>query len=198
MQMPPLETERLLIRPFCLDDLPTIYRILDVELAEPGSEPDPGHAYSARERWLRWTVLGYDEFAALMQPPYGDRAVVLRESGELIGACGFAPVLLPFEQIPALGAALPAGIPARTTSEVGLYWAIAPAHQRRGYAAEAGRALIEYGLRALSLKRLVATTTYANAASIAVMRKIGMQVHRNPYSEPPWMQVVAVMESVVA
>ncbi len=63
------------------------------------------------------------------------------------------------------------------------------------YAAEAGRALIEYGFRALSLKRIVATTTYDNEASIAVMRKIGMAVHRNPYSEPPWMQIVAVRES---
>jgi hypothetical protein len=32
--MPPLETTRLLIRPFVLEDLQDVYHLLDVELAE--------------------------------------------------------------------------------------------------------------------------------------------------------------------
>ena len=34
MHMPPLETVRLLIRPFDMDDLDAIYQLLDVDLAE--------------------------------------------------------------------------------------------------------------------------------------------------------------------
>ncbi len=38
MSMPPLQTERLIIRPFTMDDLDTIHHILDVELAEGNTD----------------------------------------------------------------------------------------------------------------------------------------------------------------
>ena len=40
---------------------------------------------------------------------------------------------------------------------------------------------------------IIATTTDDNAASIAVMRKVGMVVERNPLPEPPWFQVVGIL-----
>jgi ribosomal-protein-alanine N-acetyltransferase len=45
------------------------------------------------------------------------------------------------------------------------------------------------------LQRVVATTTYNNAASIRVMQKLGMTIERNPLPDPPWFQVVGVLES---
>jgi ribosomal-protein-alanine N-acetyltransferase len=77
--------------------------------------------------------------------------------------------------------------------EVGLYWAVAPRHQRRGYAAEAGRALADYALGQLGLWRIVATTDHDNLASQRVMQKLGMALHRNPGGEPPYFQVVGVL-----
>jgi hypothetical protein len=44
------------------------------------------------------------------------------------------------------------------------------------------------------LRRVVATTWYDNAASTAVMRRIGMTVQHNPWPTPPWFQVVGALE----
>src|SRR5919202_622879 len=108
--------------------------------------------------------------ARLHQPPYGDRALALRGTREVVGACGYVPCLAPFGQIPALRLSTDATL-GRTSTEFDLYWAVSPAHQRRGYATEAARALIAYAFEELSLARIVATTSYDNAPSIGVMHR---------------------------
>ena len=189
MRVPILKTERLLIREFTSEDLEAVHRLLDIEL-------DGGLAtIGQRRRWLEWTVLAYSELAALQQAPYNDRAIVLEQTGELIGACGFAPCLAPFSQIPGLGEPAAKGALSWSSPEVGLYWAVSPSHQRQGYATEAGGALVTYGFKTLGLQRLVATTTYSNIASIAVMKKLGMQVERNSLTEPAWLQVVGFLHN---
>jgi hypothetical protein len=50
------------------------------------------------------------------------------------------------------------------------------------------------GARASGGPPSVATTEHANIASIGVMRKLGMRIERNSLSEPPWLQVVGVLE----
>lgn len=77
MRVPTLETERLLIRPFALNDLDVIQQILDVELARAEFGTEGAKSLSERTQWLQWTILNYEELAKLYQPPYGDRAVVL-------------------------------------------------------------------------------------------------------------------------
>jgi RimJ/RimL family protein N-acetyltransferase len=199
MRIPPLRTERLLIREFVVGDLHAVHRLLDVELAGADTGTEGALTLEARRRWLDWTVLGYEQLAYLRQPPYGDRAVALKSTGELVGACGLVPCLAPFDQIPALrlraaGASAPTAS-AHFLPEVGLYWAIAPAHRRHGYATEAAQALIAYAFTTLHLHRIVATTTHDNAASIGVMRKLGMRVERNPYPQPSWLQTVGVLKN---
>ena len=44
------------------------------------------------------------------------------------------------------------------------------------------------------LRRVIAETDEVNAASIGVMRKLGMRIERNAIGEPPWLQVVGVLE----
>ena len=127
------------------------------------------------------------------QPPYGDRAIVLKANGEVIGSVGYVPCLNPFDQIPELrSSSEPSG---HYTTEFGMFWAIDPKHQRQGYATEAARAMIVHAFGELRLKRVIATTDYANAASQAVMRKAGMTLTRNPLPEPRWLQVVGVLEN---
>jgi RimJ/RimL family protein N-acetyltransferase len=198
LQMPILETERLRIRPFNLGDIDDVHRVLDVELAESDFGSEGAMTREQREHWLLWTTLNYEEMARLYQPPYGERAVVLKDTGDLVGAIGNVPCLDAFGQLPGLSSA-PSG-PARRlfTTEFGLFWAIAPEYQCRGYATEAARAVIGYGFAQLKLLRIVATTAYDNAASIGVMRKLGMRVERNPYPDPPWLQVVGVLENAEA
>jgi [ribosomal protein S5]-alanine N-acetyltransferase len=146
-----------------------------------------------RAAWLQWTVLNYVQLAQLYQPPYGERAVVHKATGKLIGACGFVPCLDAFEQLPGLALTTAASPPWLTTPEVGLFYAISPAFQCQGYATEAAQALVDYAFQQLRLKRIVATTTFDNAASMGVMRKLGMHITRNPYPEPSWLQVVGIL-----
>ena len=194
IQMPLLKTPRLLIRPFFLSDLPEVHRLLDVELRQAGLPDEEIMTLEGRAQWLQWSVLNYDQLAQLNQPPYGDRGVILRSTGQLIGACGFVPCLMPFEQLPGFVAGKSSGAPALSTTEFGLFYSISPEHQRLGYASEAVRALVDYAFQHLQLKRVIATTTYDNVASVGVMRKLGMRIEKNPHPEPPWMQVVGVLE----
>jgi len=180
MRMPTLETVRLNVRELTPADLSAVHESLDAG--------DPA-ARDARRRWLEWTVASYTQLAELKQPPYGDRAVVLRKADTLIGLCGLVPCLGPYA--PLLGDSESK----RAAPEVGLYWAISAEHRRRGYATEAGRALLDYAFDTLRLRRVIATTTYDNTASMGVMRKLGMQLHSNPRSEPEWLQIVGVIDA---
>jgi RimJ/RimL family protein N-acetyltransferase len=193
--MPPLETARLLIRPFVMADLDAVHQILDLELSEADFGSEGAQSLEERRQWLEWAVLNYDQLAKLYQPPYGDRAIVLKRTGQLIGAIGYVPCMAPFGQLPSFAAGLDEATRRLATPELGLYYALAPAHQRQGYTSEAAAAMVEYAFGQMSLRRVIATTTYDNQASMGVMRKIGMRIERNPLPDPPWMQVVGIIEN---
>ena len=78
---------------------------------------------------------------------------------------------------------------------VGMYWMLDPAHRGNGYATEAAAALIAYGFGEMRLQRIVATTEHTNTASQAVMSRLGMRLDRNPEPEPPWFQVVGMLDA---
>jgi RimJ/RimL family protein N-acetyltransferase len=47
-------------------------------------------------------------------------------------------------------------------------------------------------------RRIVASTEYENQASRRVMQNLGMTVHVNPFHEPPWFQVLGVLNNPAA
>ena len=106
-----LETERLRVRPLSAGDAEAVRAV--------SGEPHPG--------WLEWTAATYGQLEALRQPPYGERAICLREGGELVGMVGVVPSMGPFAQLPGFGGAI--GPADRLRPEVGLYWAVAPEHR---------------------------------------------------------------------
>jgi RimJ/RimL family protein N-acetyltransferase len=193
--MPLLESARLIIRPFSMLDLEDVHHLLDIELGGGDRDTESMDTLSERKKWLEWTVLNYEQLAKLHQPPYGDRAVILKSAGKLIGVCGFVPSLLPFEQLPGFEIGSRSRCETTNTTEFGLFYAISPIHQRRGYATEAARIMVDYAFQHLHVKRVIATTDYDNIPSMAVMCKLGMRIKKNPYPEPPWLQVVGVIES---
>jgi RimJ/RimL family protein N-acetyltransferase len=189
--LPILTTDRLTIRPFTLDDLATAWAIGDRCFGDGSRTSNPDDIEGYRPM-LTWQSLAPRMLAQLAQPPYGDRAVVLTSTGAVIGQVGFVPCVDRYDVIPALAhGAVNSG---RSQAEVGLFWAVDPAHQRQGYASEAARALIDYAFDPkgawLGLHRLIATTAFDNDASQAVMRKLGMRLERNTTGQPPWLQVV--------
>ncbi len=192
MSQPNLETSQLVIRTFRLDDLTVIHRILDQAFGD-GSQADDPAALIERQSWLQWSILNQEWLPKLHQPAYGERAIMLKADGAVIGTIGYVPLLDAYEQIPALNTSATPG--KYNTPEVGLFWAVDPQHQRQGYAAEAAQAMITFAFQQMRLKRILATTEYENIASQNVMRKIGMQITRNPLPKPPWLQVVGVLEN---
>jgi RimJ/RimL family protein N-acetyltransferase len=186
-----LETARLLIRTFVPDDAPAIHCVLDRAFGDGSRAADPA-ALDERRSWVEWNILNGRWHAALGHPPYGELAVVRKEGQTLVGAVSYVPCLDRFGQLPGLGRPDQPS-PVRATPEVGLFWAIDPPHQNHGYATEAARAPIEHAFDVLDLARLVATTEHDNAASQAVMRKLGMRLERNPLPTPPWLQTVGVL-----
>jgi RimJ/RimL family protein N-acetyltransferase len=178
-----------------MDDLHPIHRLLDVELREVELGTVGAQTLHERAEWLQWTILSYTQLAKLYQPPYGERAIEHKHMQQLIGACGFVPCLDAFEQCTEFSPALRPSPRWLSTPEFGLFYAITPAFQGQGYATEAAQALVDYAFHYLRLKRIVATTTYENAASMGVMRKLGMRLARNLYQEPPWLQIVGVLEN---
>jgi RimJ/RimL family protein N-acetyltransferase len=184
--MPVLETLRLYVRPFEIDDLEDCHQLLDVEAWQTRN------SLERRRTWLQWTILNYAELAALAQPPYGDRAVVLKSTGELVGAVGVVPSLMPFDRLPGFGGKVDT---TQMRPEVGLFWATRSGHRNHGYATEAAQAVIDYAFGTLNLARIVATTQFENLASQAVMRHLGMSLESNPQADPSWFQVVGVLRN---
>jgi RimJ/RimL family protein N-acetyltransferase len=179
-----LETDCLLIRALRPDDLDAFAAIVDAAFGSPHDADEYRHM-------VNFHALADRVHEILHQPPYGERAIVLKSSRAIVGLVGFVPCLRPFAQLPSFG-----GVPdARYTPEVGLFWAVAPEHRGRGVATAAARAMIAYAFGDLRLRRIVATTDYDNAASIAVMRRLGMTIDRNPFPTPPWHQVVGILDA---
>jgi ribosomal-protein-alanine N-acetyltransferase len=184
--IPGIETSRLRIRPFTANDLDAVVRIHDDCF---GRAPR-----AAREQWLDWTVRNYAALANLQQPPYGDYAIELKEAHAVIGAIGLVPSFGPFQKLPSLRARLAnRSTEDLFTPEMGLFWAIGAEHRRRGYASEAAQALATFAFDKLHAARLVATTERTNAASIAVMRRLGMTIEKSPDPDPHWFQTVGVL-----
>ena len=186
MEMPPLETERLLIRPFADADLPAVSAILEVDSTDD----------AASERYVRHGGLSAVVLSELGQPPLGDRAMVLRSTGELIGLVGLVPAFAPFDQLRPMGKRGPEEPPppAHHRIEIGLYYNVRADHRGLGYATEAARALVDFAFERMDLGRIIATTERDNLASQAVMRHLGMRLYENARPEPAWFQVVGVLE----
>jgi RimJ/RimL family protein N-acetyltransferase len=193
--MPDLETKRLIIRPFMREDLAATHRLFDVELRDADYGTDPMESLADRAEWLEWAMRNDLQLAKLSQPPYGDRAIILKPDGQLIGSCGFVPCLNAFERIPYFAAEDDVQNRDCYSTEFGLFYAISPSYQRQGYAFEAAQALVAYAFLKIHLKRIIAETNYDNVASISVMKKLGMRIETNPGPEPPWLQVVGVLEN---
>ena len=83
-----------------------------------------------------------------------DLAVVERESGRMIGTCGFTRIDM-----------------ANNVGEIG--YVINPRFSGKGYATEAARAMIELG-RKLGMHRIEARYMQGNEASVKVMTHLGM------------------------
>lgn len=180
-----LETERLIIREYAQGDA-------EARMALMTECFESDYTLDQHQGWLDWTIASYREHGAMFQPPYGDYAVVLKSTGELIGSVGLVPQGIPWAVLPEFRAPNePAH--ALVSPEHGMFWATRSTHRGKGYAVEAARAFMnDFILGVLNAKQAVATTEHDNIASQRVMEKIGMTLYRNPGPDPFWFNVVGV------
>jgi len=152
--MPEIETERLLLRMFSqsdLDDLSIIYADADV------MKFLSGHPLTRDETegWLTYFLAGWETYG------FGWWAVVLKETGNLIGHCG-----LQFIHI---------------TPEVEVTYGLSKPHWRKGLASETARACLRYGFEELQLDRIYALADPGNTKSHQVMERVGMSYDKTEY-----------------
>ena len=144
----PLETERLLIRPFDASDADS--------MAEIYGDPEV-----MRHIWLgaldreRTTALLEEYRTAQDKHGFSTWAVVEKESGTVVGDAGF-------------------GIYA-PTAEPELGYTLAAAVWGRGYGLEAARACVDAAFTHLPYSRVVAKVEPENAPSLRVAERLGMR-----------------------
>ena len=149
-EQPALFTARLVLRPFTLADAPVVQRLAGDRAVADTTELIP-HPYEdgMAEKWISSHSQQFREQKCC------NYAVVLKESGELIGAIGLTLVMQ------------------HHRGEIG-YWIGRP-FWGQGYCTEAAQALLEYGFGELGLRRIHGRCLSRNPASGRVMLKIGMQ-----------------------
>ena len=149
MTIPTLNTQRLTLRPFTLDDAPVVQRLAgDREVASTTFNVPHPYEEGAAEAWIGTHAADWKARSMLV-------LAVTVQGDDLIGAIS-----------------LHLSFPHRR-AELG-YWIGVP-YWNRGYATEAGRALLDYGFDELGLNRIDAHYIMRNPASGRVMEKLGMK-----------------------
>jgi len=155
-----LSTERLVLRPVTTDD--------HAALLAHWTQPDvrrflfDGAALSAAE--VTETI--GESVADFAARGYG---IWLIELGSGAALAGSAPLV---------GTA---GLRPLEESGLEIFYSLAPGAWGRGYATEAARAVMEYGLGPLRLPEVLAEVDEGNIASVAVVKRLGM----TPYAVVP-------------
>jgi RimJ/RimL family protein N-acetyltransferase len=147
-----LETQRLVLRPYRLDDWEHIHRYASVP------------AFSQYDVWGPNSVDDTKRFvadciASLARDPVQryELAAELKAGGSVIGGCTLKRT-------------------ATNPDEGGLGYAINPGFQRMGYATEAAVALIRFAFEDVGLSLVYAECDTRNVASRRVMEKTGMKL----------------------
>ena len=152
-----IETERLIIRPFKLDDAPAFLELVnDQEVLryiplEHMSLEDVTRTFEQR-------IKSY-EIDSLEDFDRASTAICLKGSGKLIGWVGLGRLEI-------------------DPSVIEVYYGLGRSYWGRGYATEAARAMLDYGFREWGLDRIVAIILPDNAASGRVLEKIGMKYEK--------------------
>lgn len=163
-----LDTERLVLRPFTMDDLDGIHEVL----SDPVSMqyyPAPFTREQSR-RWIEWNLGHYRDSG------HGLWVLETKDTGELVGDCGLIPQTVDGQR------------------EVEVGWHVRRDRQRQGLATEAARECVRYAFEELGRTRLISLIRPENVPSRRVAEKLGMTVEKEVVrSAPPMLHRVYVL-----
>lgn len=144
-----IETERLLLRNYSLEDFDSLYEIM--------SDPETMQHYPApfdEERtrgWITWNLDNYEKYG------FGLWAVVLKETGEFIGDCGITIQNIDGDLLPEIG------------------YHINKKYWRRGFAKEAARAVRDWFFENTEYNMIYSYMKYTNVGSYSTAIANGMK-----------------------
>jgi [ribosomal protein S5]-alanine N-acetyltransferase len=183
-----LETERLILRRFKMDDLDEIHRLVYADSAVKNTwSGATGTPDEIKARFAERHILAEGDFCL--------RALALKDTSTLIGLMGFQ------RHSPNAGHDIwylqSEDEPNRSVGvrpdfiEVELTYALGRAYWKHGYAAEMGRALIFYGFGTLGIGRIIQGVRRDNPNSVNLMRRLGFRIENglNPG------EVVGILDS---
>ena len=163
-----METERLLLRPFTLEDVDGVYQ-------EIYSDPEVLRYYSGKGVRTREETLQHvtEHLACWRDEELGRHAVILKENGSFLGQVHFNTYVNSF----ARWSAEPS--PDCNTVEVELAFAFGRHFWGQGYAYEACMKLIHYALGDLRLRRLIGNFRGPNIRSRNLHQRLGYHIEPN-------------------
>jgi len=151
--LPELETERLSLRRFTLEDAPFALKLVN----QPSFIANIGDkGVRSLEDARRYLSAG--PIAMYEQHGYGLWHASLRDTGAAVGMCG----LLKRDILP----------------DVDVGYAYLPEFWGRGLAYEAASAVLRHGVRKFGLRRVIGVVSDGNQGSIRVLEKLGLRYER--------------------
>jgi ribosomal-protein-alanine N-acetyltransferase len=146
---PMIETERLLLRPFNLDDAPRVKELAgEWEIAETTATIPHTYENGVAEEWIETHAETFEKDQGVTF------AIVLKKNGILIGAIDILVRMI------------------HEWAELA-YW-IGKPYWNQGYCTEAAKEVLRYGFDQLGVNRIYARHMTKNPASGRVLQKIGM------------------------
>ena len=148
-RIPTLRTDRLTLRRLKQSDADDMFDYARREDVTEYLRWYPHQSKKYTSDYLRYVSARYN------LGDFYDWAVIERESGKMIGTCGFTSFDLP-----------------HNSAEIG--YVLNPDFHGKGYATEAAARVVEFGFSQLGLHRIEARFMRENTASLHVMEKLGM------------------------
>jgi ribosomal-protein-alanine N-acetyltransferase len=157
-----LETERLIIRPYTMEDVTGLYETLnDPEVLKYIPE-DPISIQQANEA-IKWLISNYKiSIDANFKYSF---PIISKDSNTYIGWCGIG--YLDYDN-----------------SKTEIYYTLKSEYWGKGYATEAMKAIVDFTFNQLQIDELVAVVKPENIGSIKVIEKLGFN-YKNIITDVP-------------
>lgn len=148
-----LETPRLLLRPFTLDDAQAFYQLVsNAQITRYTGDLPVADVQAARDLMLARPLRDYAVNG------FGRHAVVEKSSGEVVGFSGLKRL---------------------TNGEVEIGYRFLIRCWGLGYATESAREALRWGREELRLPRIIGQVVRDNTASVRVLEKLGLVYERS-------------------
>lgn len=147
--IPTLETDRLILRGMRVSDAPDMFEYARRPSVTEYLTWNPHTTIDETREYLTYVGQRY------RTGDFYDWSMVDKETGRMIGTCGFTSFNCPAD-----------------SAEIG--YVLNPAYQGRGLATEAVRRVLQFGFEELNLHRIEAHFIQGNHASRRLMERVGM------------------------